>query len=189
MILLLTVLKNLFFRGVVFALITCIPGLWDSVNCRLCCTISTFCVLCHPYDSLTQGHCLPSVSFQIHGTRRAISAVSFWLRCPSFGISCSASDGVANFTDFFSSSRHSAKGRDNGMCDPSVTHCCGALAAERNGTWANVVPCPEKNRNFSLADLKSVKLPLASLLDSGGQCLYFILLRWLGTGQVPHLIL
>lgn len=53
---------------------------------------------------------------------------------------------------------------------------------------------PRKEQKlFSLANLQSVKLPLAPLLDSGGQCLYFILLRWLclelGTRQVPHLTL
>lgn len=146
---LLIALRNLFFRGRI------LHWLHVSLNFGIpwiegYAVQSTHFVSCHPHDSLpsTQSLCLPSVSFQFHGRRR--TTLSIWVHCPSFGISCLASDGVPNFTDFFSSSRHSAKGRDDGMHDPSVTHCCGALAAEWNGTWANAVPCPEKNRNSSL---------------------------------------
>lgn len=50
------------FSEVLFCLITCIPGLWDSMNWRLCCVINTFCVLCLLYDPLTSAQPLPTFS-------------------------------------------------------------------------------------------------------------------------------
>lgn len=191
---LLTALKNFFFRGPVFALVTCIPGLWDSMNCRLRCTINTFCVLCHPYDSLTQSLCLPSVSFQIHGTRRTISVESLWLRCPSFGISCFSQWWCCQFYWLFFILKALSKGKGQWNAWPQCNTLLWGVGCWVKWHLGQHCSMPRKEQKlFSLANLQSVKLPLASLLDSGGQCLYFILLRWfcleLGTGQVPHLTL
>lgn len=188
---LLTALKNLFSRSPILhwllvSLDSEIPWI-EGYAGHMLCPLSSLDSL-----TLTQSLCLPSVSSQMHGGRRTICVVSLWLHCPSFGISCSASDGVANFTDIFFILEALSKGKGQWNAWPQCNTLLWGVGCWVKWHWGQHCSMPRKEQKlFSLANCRELNFLLSLfLIVEVSACTFEVVLprAWHGASASSHFI-